>query len=74
MNSSLQYIIILLKWLLTWWELNFLNQSNMETYFPFADQIEPPEIQDSLGSQWEVAVNAIIQWVPDPRLLPDNQD
>lgn len=46
----------------------------METYFSFADQIEPPEIEigvDPLASNYETMISAIIQQVPDPRLLPD---
>ena len=51
--------------------------NNMETYFSFADQIEPPEIEigvDPLASNYETMISAIIQQVPDPRLLPDNDE
>jgi len=49
----------------------------METVFLFADQIETPDVEvgvDPLASNYEDMVSAIIQWVPDPRLLPDTND
>lgn len=49
----------------------------METYFSFADQIEPPEIEigvDPLASNYADMISAIVIWTPDPRLLPDNDE
>jgi len=49
----------------------------MEEVFLFADQIEPPEIEvgiDPLASNYEAMISAIIQWIPDNRLLPDNSN
>lgn len=47
----------------------------MEHVFLFADQIEAPdETVDWLWSNFEDMVIAILQWKPDPRLLPDNDE
>ena len=45
----------------------------MEEVFLYADQIEPPETS-SMTSNYEDMISAIILWVPDNRLLPDNYD
>lgn len=49
----------------------------MERIFLFADQIEATDVEvwvDPIASNYEDMVSAIIQWVPDPRLLPDTND
>lgn len=46
----------------------------METVFLFADQIEPPETEESIGSNFETMIVSILSGTPDPRLLPDNEE
>lgn len=48
----------------------------MDNYFSgLTEQAEETEVWvDPLASSYEDMVSAIIQWVPDPRLLPDTND
>lgn len=48
----------------------------METFFEFADQIEPPETEvwvDPLASNYNDMISAIVIWTPDPRLSEDSE-
>jgi len=47
----------------------------MEIFYPFADQIEPPEQEaPSLCSNFEDMIISILSGTPGPRLLPDNEE